>query len=512
MKTAELTLYNTLTKNKAPLVPQVKGDIRMYVCGPTVYDLSHVGHARKEVVFDVIVRYLRFRGYNLTYVRNITDVDDKIIKRAQEEGVPWQEIARRYEDAFREDMKALGVLEPDHEPRATETIPEMQEIIQGLMDKGFAYESEGSVYFAVEKCRDYGKLSRRKADELMAGARVEVGDAKRNPMDFALWKASKPGEPAWASPWGEGRPGWHIECSAMSRKYLGETLDIHGGGVDLVFPHHENEIAQSEAATGKPFCQCWVHNGLLTVNKEKMAKSLGNYITIQDALQRFDAETVRMFFLSHHYRTPVDFSDVVLVEARKNLDYFYNTLLRIEEICGKEEEGDAGHLEQGPPSPDRWLDPEAGGRNGMDSETFKTLAAFSLRFQQEMDDDFNTAEAVGELFRAATEVNRWIDDGPDKHAGKDQEALRLFRRQMKEAGRVFGIFNEEPMKWFRKAPPKGQAESGLSEEQIDEMIRQREAARKSKDWAEADRIRDELTGAGIVLEDTPQGTRWKRTG
>ena len=322
MKSTELTLYNTLSKKKEKFLPQVEGEVRIYVCGPTVYDISHIGHARKEVIFDVIIRYLRFRGYSVKYIRNITDVDDKIILRAQEEGVSWNEIAARYTDAFHKDMAALDVLKPDHEPRATETIPEMQELIGLLVDKGVAYPAGDSVYFSVSNWPEYGRLSRRKTDELQAGARVEVDTTKKNPLDFALWKASKPGEPSWPSPWGEGRPGWHIECSAMSRKFLGETLDIHGGGVDLVFPHHENEIAQSEAATGKTYCCYWLHNGLLTVRKEKMSKSLGNFITIQDILEQFHPETIRMFFLSHHYRTPVDFSDEAMSETKKILTWY----------------------------------------------------------------------------------------------------------------------------------------------------------------------------------------------
>jgi cysteinyl-tRNA synthetase len=500
MQHGELILYNTLTRTKERFSPLSEGEVRMYVCGPTVYDLSHLGHARKEVVFDVIVRYLRFRGFRVHYIRNITDVDDKIIVRAQERGVSWEAVAREYEEAFREDMDALRVLKPDHEPRATETIAEMQEIIQMLLDKGFAYVSEGSVYFSVEASKDYGKLTHRKAEEMMAGARVEVDESKKNPLDFALWKASKPGEPSWPSPWGDGRPGWHIECSAMSRKFLGETLDVHGGGVDLVFPHHENEIAQSEAATGKPFSRWWIHNGLLTVEKEKMAKSLGNYITIRDALSELHPETLRMFFLSHHYRSPVDYSKDAVSRTKKNLDYFYNTLLRIEEICGNEQVSPrAEGQETGEAAP-----------MGMRPEDLETVMAVRNRFRDEMDDDFNTAGALGELFRAATVVNRWLDRGEPIRGEQGRRVLQDFRRDMKAIGEVLGLFLEDPIPWFRRISMPEPSGVDLSDDAIEEKIMQRETARQNKDWATADRIREELGRQGIVLEDKPHGTTWKR--
>jgi len=504
MQPAELKIYNTLTRRKEPLTTLEPGKVRMYVCGPTVYDLSHVGHARKEIVFDVIVRYLRFRGFRLQYIRNVTDVDDKIIQRAAEEGVPWQEVARTYEEAFHDDLKSLGVLEPDQEPRATETIPEMLEMIGCLVDKDAAYASEGSVYFSVDACSGYGKLSGRRPEELLAGARVEVDSAKKNPLDFALWKASKPGEPSWPSPWGDGRPGWHIECSAMSRKLLGETLDIHGGGVDLVFPHHENEIAQSETATGKPYCLCWVHNGLLTVHKDKMSKSLGNFVTIRDALKQVRPETIRMFFLSHHYRSPVDFSDEGLADTRKNLDYFYNTLLRIEELCGRDapedEEAGDGLAVREPDGP------------GTDAEMHGVLNAFAERFLQEMDDDFNTAEAIGVLFRTTTEFNRWMDGLPEDIPDPDRALVHRFRSQVRQVGGLLGVFQEEPLQWFRGEGGVQDVDAGPSEALIEEKIREREEARKARDWQAADRIRDELAASGIVLEDKPQGTLWKRRG
>jgi len=505
MPPAQITVYNTLTRRKEPLAPQVPGEVRMYVCGPTVYDLSHVGHARKEIVFDVIARYLRFRGFRLAYIRNVTDVDDKIIQRAREEGVSWEEVARKYEAAFHEDLEALGVLDPDREPRATETIPEMQALIRTLMERGAAYPSGGSVYFSVDACADYGKLSGRRAEEMLAGARVEVDAAKRNPLDFALWKGSKPGEPSWPSPWGEGRPGWHIECSAMSRKFLGETLDIHGGGVDLVFPHHENEIAQSETASGEPFCRCWVHNGLLTVNKDKMSKSLGNFVTIRDALRRHHAETIRMFFLSHHYRSPVDYSDEALAGTKKNLDYFYNTLLRIREICG----------EEGSEAPAEALGPDAscrGAGGGAHGEVAGVLEAFGRAFVAEMDDDVNTAEAIGALFRATTEFNRWLDGLGEAVPATARDLVRTFRTQVRQAGDLLGLFQEDPLRWFRQDGGASDAAEGLSESAIEAKVREREAARKARDWKAADRIREELAAQGILLEDKPQGTLWKRRG
>jgi cysteinyl-tRNA synthetase len=504
MQPAEIMLYNTLTRRKEPLVPGKPGEVRMYVCGPTVYDLSHVGHARKEIVFDVIYRYLRFRGYRVQYVRNVTDVDDKIIQRAREEGVSWEEVARKYEAAFHEDLRSLGVADPDREPRATETIPEMLEMIGCLVDQGAAYASEGSVYFSVDACSGYGNLSGRRTEELLSGARVEPDSAKKNPLDFALWKASKPGEPFWASPWGDGRPGWHIECSAMSRKFLGETLDIHGGGVDLVFPHHENEIAQSETATGKPFVRCWVHNGLLTVNRDKMSKSLGNFVTIRDALKRAHAETIRMFFLSHHYRSPVDFSDEALAQTRKNLDYFYNSLLRMEEIC-------AGRT-PGVPARASGLFVRAEGGSEKEAGVNSVLRSFGERFLREMDDDFNTAEALGELFRATTEFNRWLDGFGNAPGGPALEPVVLFRAQLNEVGSLLGLFQEDPLRWFRQGAGAGESEEGVPEAWIEERIREREDARKARDWKAADRIRDELDARGIVLEDKPQGTRWKKKG
>jgi len=324
-----LRIYNTLSGKKEAFKPLREKKVGMYACGVTVYDLCHIGHARSTVVFDVIFRYLRFLGYEVTYVRNITDVDDKIIKKANEEEVGCEEIAHRYIREFNSDMEALGLEKPTHEPKATEHIRGMIRMTEGLMGKGYAYQADGDVFFSVEKFKGYGKLSKRNLDQMRAGARVEIDEKKRNPLDFALWKTSKPGEPSWDSPWGRGRPGWHIECSVMSQAYLGDTIDIHGGGKDLIFPHHENEITQSEGATGKPLAQFWVHNGFVNINREKMSKSLGNILTIKDILKFYHPEIIRLFLLSHHYRSPVDFSDRNLAEAKMGMDRFYSTLKRM---------------------------------------------------------------------------------------------------------------------------------------------------------------------------------------
>lgn len=509
MEARDLVLYNTLTRAKERFSPLREAEVRMYVCGPTVYDFSHVGHARKEIVFDVIARQLRSCGYRLLYVRNITDVDDKIIARAQQEGIPAAEVAQRYEAAFREDMESLGVLPPDCEPRATETIPEMLDLIEELLRKGFAYCASGSVYFSVGCRPDYGKLSRRRIEEMMAGARVDPDAAKRDPLDFALWKGAKPGEPSWPSPWGEGRPGWHIECSAMSRKLLGETLDIHGGGVDLIFPHHENEIAQSESATGLPFCRFWVHNGLLTVRREKMSKSLGNFITVREALKSWHPEVLRLFFLSHHYRSPVDYSDEAIGTTRRNLDYFYNTLLRIGEICGEEAAG----RQDARPGGTAVGGGAGSGLEGMEPEFVEAVGKMDERFHSALCDDFNTAVAVGELFRAASYLNRWMDGSDRARSEKGKEVLVSFRRDLLSAGRVLGLFGEDPFLWFRRQTDSAQgSRAGLSDSEVEEQIRLRQEARKRKDWKRADAIRAELDRQGIVLEDTPQGTRWKRKG
>jgi cysteinyl-tRNA synthetase len=461
-----LNIYNTLTRRKQPFVPIEAGKARMYVCGMTVYDYCHIGHARVMVVFDVIRRWMVGSGFAVTYVRNITDIDDKIIKRAQENGEPFQALTERFIRLMDEDAAALGVEKPDFEPRATQHVPDMLRIIDLLMQRGLAYAApNGDVYYAVRGFEGYGKLSGKSLEDLRAGERVEVDPNKRDPMDFVLWKAAKPGEPTWDSPWGPGRPGWHIECSAMSERLLGEHFDIHGGGQDLIFPHHENEIAQSEGAHGHAFANYWVHNGFVRVDDEKMSKSLGNFFTVREVLAKYDPEVVRFFIVRAHYRSPLNYSDQHLDDARAGLTRLYTTLR------------DAGS-------------PPAAGAIDWNS-------AYAARFRAAMDDDFNTPEAVAVLFDLATEVNR-------THTPGDAALLRRL------AG-LLGLLGREPNAFLQGSTsrqPGGATE--LSSEQIEALIAQRVAARKAKDFAQADRIRKQLEAMGVVLEDTPGGTIWRR--
>lgn len=459
-----LSVYNDLTRAKETFVPLSDGRVNMYVCGMTVYDLCHLGHARVMVVFDVVARYLRWLGYDVTYVRNITDIDDKIINRANERGEPFTELTERFIRAMHEDAAALGVLPPDQEPRATEHLPEIIAMVERLIARGHAYPADnGDVYYDVKSFPGYGRLSGKSIDDLQSGARVEPGEAKRDPLDFALWKAAKPGEPAWDSPWGAGRPGWHIECSAMSTRALGDTFDIHGGGADLTFPHHENEIAQSEGATGHPFVRYWMHNGFVRINDEKMSKSLGNFFTVREILVRYRPEEVRYFILTSQYRSPLNYADEQLDNARAALTRFY-TALR--------------DLPAGPPARDEPL---------------------AERFHAAMQDDFNTPEALAALFELAREVNRVRADDPDRAAGLG--AL------LRELGGLLGILQDDPQVFLRGAEGDG---DGFGDAQIDELIAQRAAAKAARDWSTADAIRDQLKDAGIVLEDSPAGTTWRR--
>ena len=489
-----LKIYNSLTKKKEEFIPLEEGRVKMYVCGVTVYDRCHIGHARAAVVFDFIFRFLRRLGYEVTYVRNYTDVDDKIIRRANQEGVSSQEIAERYIREYEEDMQALDVERPTHEPRATENIPQIIALVQKLLDKGFAYPVDGDVYFSVEKFPSYGRLSGRDLEEMRAGARVEVDERKNNPLDFALWKSSKPGEPQWDSPWGKGRPGWHIECSAMSQRYLGESFDIHGGGKDLIFPHHENEIAQSETATGKPFVRFWVHNGFVNIEHEKMSKSLGNILAIRDLLREYHPEALRLFLLSNHYRSPVDFSFQNMAEARANLDRFYSALQGIEEFL-------AGKKEFIPPTPKTL--------RGVAKEVYEKVYTVKEKFLEAMEDDFNTALALGHLHDLTRILNRVLGD---KGFRKDPAAAALLgegRSRLLESGEILGLFQQAPTEYFNSQQKRYLQAKGLQEKEIQDLISSREAARKTKDWARADEIRAQAASLGIVLEDEPTGTTWR---
>ena len=488
-----LRIYNTMTGRKEEFIPLEEGVVKMYICGMTVYDNCHLGHARAAVVFDVIYRFLSYLGYRVHYIRNITDVDDKIIKRANEEGISWDEIAGKYTEAFWEDMKSLSVLSPLKEPKATEHISEMIALIEKLIEKGVAYQVDGDVYYSVEKFSSYGKLSRRSPDEMEAGARIEVDERKRNPMDFALWKSSKPGEPAWESPWGKGRPGWHIECSAMSMKYLGESFDIHGGGKDLIFPHHENEIAQSEAATGKPFAKYWIHNGFVQINREKMSKSLGNFFTIQGILDQYHPDVVRFFLLTNHYRSPIDFSDQALSEAEKGIERFYTTLFNIEQVLPPQEMEEEDELQPTDPM-DNLI---AGGIRELFDKALWAL-----------NDDFNTAGAIGYTHEMVTIVNHYLADqmnGSDSSLG----VLRMGYQSIKNMGTILGILSKPPAVFLGEFKAHRLKGSGLTEKEILELIQKRNDARKNKDWKTADVIRDDLVAKGILLEDGPSGTRWR---
>ncbi|HEY3303350.1 MAG TPA: cysteine--tRNA ligase [Candidatus Binatia bacterium] len=465
-----LQIYNTLSAKKEPFVPLKEGEVRIYVCGVTVYDSSHVGHARSLLTFDVVYRYFKFLGFRVHFVRNFTDVDDKIIQRAQQENTTAEAVASRYVAEFQEDARTLGLLPPTEEPKATEHIKDIIDLIDRLEEKRLAYRVDGDVYYDVGRFPGYGKLSRKKIDELEAGARVEIDPRKRSPMDFALWKASKPGEPSWESPWGKGRPGWHIECSAMSTKYLGQPFDLHGGGRDLIFPHHENEIAQSEAAYDLPLARAWMHNGFLNINQEKMSKSLGNILPIREVLSRHDASALRHYMLSSHYRSPMDFSEQGLEEAGKGLERIYETI-------------------------DRFEQSGASGGSAPDAE-------FLQEFRREMDDDFNTPRAVALLFDEVRSLNRLMDEGKAAELGSRVAAL-------KNVGEALGLLQDSPQAFFNRKKERWLRQSGVAPRDIEELIRRREQARKQKQWQEADRIRAELQERGIIIEDTSGGTLWK---
>jgi len=486
-----LRVYNTLSGRKEEFQPLVPGKVGMYVCGVTVYDYCHIGHARANIVFDIVYRYLQFSGYDVNYVRNYTDVDDKIIARANERGISSQALSEEFIKAFDEDMLALGLRKPTHEPKATEHIAQIITLVEQLIKQGLAYESGGDVYYSVEKFPAYLKLSKRNMDEMQAGARIAPGEQKRNPMDFALWKAAKPGEPSWPSPWGAGRPGWHVECSAMSSTLLGTTFDIHGGGRDLIFPHHENEIAQSEGASGKPFVKYWLHNGFVNVNQEKMSKSLGNFFTIRDILKSYDAEVVRFFILTAQYRSPIDFSDQNLEEARLGLTRFYEALEHLEKSLAKAAPG----AEQAA-IPETLADP------------VERLTRLEERFRNAMDDDFNTALAIGHMFDAVRAINRIIAE-ENALNGPLRAILEQGRTDLLRLGDVLGLFGSDPQDWLTRSAREGLSEAGLSAKEIEAMIVARREARANRDFARADQIRDELAAKGVQLLDGPDGTTWK---
>jgi cysteinyl-tRNA synthetase len=487
-----LRIHNTLTGKKEEFVPLVEGKVGMYVCGVTVYDLCHVGHARAGVVFDTLYRYLRHRGYDVTYVRNFTDIDDKIIRRAGETGMGWKAVAEKYIAEFKTDMGGLGLAPATVEPRATDHIGGMIALISTLMANGVAYESGGDVFFSVERFKGYGKLSKRNLDEMQAGARVDVDEKKGNPLDFALWKGSKPGEPSWESPWGPGRPGWHIECSVMSQEYLGDTIDIHGGGRDLIFPHHENEIAQSEAATGKPFVRYWIHNGFVNIDQEKMSKSLGNILTIKQILREWHPEVLRLFLLSSHYRSPLDFSFEALAEARTALDRFYAALQAVREEVAR---------------------PAAPTGRGQDpvvvTAARQTIEGFRSRFEEAMDDDFNTAQALGHLHDLLRQVNTLLGLSKGRPTEEIAGLMKTGADLVSWAGVLFGLFRDDPECYLEGRKREGIAKLGIAEEEILRAIGERAEARKQKDWKRADDIRNGLLGRGVVLEDSASGTKWK---
>ena len=466
-----MKLYNTLNRQYEEFKPIEEGKVRMYACGPTVYNFIHVGNARPIILFDVLRRYFEYRGYDVTFVQNFTDVDDKIIKKANEDGITSKEVAEKYIAEYQTDVSGLGVRPATVHPKATENIPQIIELIGTLIDKGFAYPSNGDVYFRTLKFDGYGKLSHQPLDDLMAGARIDISEQKESPMDFALWKAAKPGEPYWDSPWGQGRPGWHIECSAMSNRYLGKTIDIHCGGQDLIFPHHENEIAQSEAANGCEFVHYWLHNGFISVNNQKMSKSLNNFFTVREAAAAYGYDTIRMFMLSAHYRSPLNYSEDSLNQAKGAMQRLYNSRDTLEFLIKN--------------AADRPLTEE--------EQTFLAgLDRYRDRFIAVMDDDFNTADAVSILFELVRDVNIAVAD--------DRSPCRLLAEgclaRINDIDSVLGLLYQK--------------QGSSLEAQVEELIAQRQAARKAKNWAEADRIRDLLKEQGIILEDTKQGVKWHK--
>jgi len=481
-----MLIYNTKTGRKEELITRESGKVAMYVCGPTTYNYIHLGNARPVVFFDTVRRYLKYKGYDVLYVQNFTDVDDKIINRAREEKDDPLALAARYIEEYFRDAGALNVMRADIHPRVSEHMQEIIDMVRTLVDKGHAYAVDGDVYYDVRSFAGYGGLSGRTLEDMRAGARVDVDERKRHPMDFALWKAAKPGEPAWDSPWGKGRPGWHIECSAMSLKYLGINFDIHGGGFDLVFPHHENETAQSEAATGQPFVRYWMHNGFITINQEKMSKSLGNFFLVREILDKFKPEVVRFYLLSTHYRSPLDFDDEKLIAAGKGLERLKNSLRLLDEALGGREPAGAA--------------PDAGLSGRLDK--------LRAQFEAAMDDDFNTALATGIMFDLARDINSFLQ-GESVNTPAGLAALKKARALFYDFNGVLGFLKTDEKGKILLDQPDGEDDS-LVEKLVQMIIQMRQEARKNKDWGAADQIRDRLKEIGIVLEDTPSGVRWKK--
>lgn len=485
-----LKIYNTLKRKKEILEPIKEGKVGIYVCGITAYDSCHLGHARAAICFDVITRYLRYRGFDVSYVRNYTDIDDKIINRANKENKTCKEISELYIAEYKRDMLQLGNIAPDIEPKATEHIEDMISTIQKLIDNGLAYARDGNVFFSVRKFPGYGKLSGKNIDDLESGARVDVNETKDDPLDFALWKASKPGEPKWTSPWGEGRPGWHIECSAMSSKYLGQPFDIHGGGRDLVFPHHENEIAQAEGAEKRSFVKYWLHNGFININSEKMSKSLGNFMTINDAIKAYGAEAIRFFIISNHYRSPIDYTEKAMAESSSALDRYYEAVRRLP--CP------AKHVEKATPT------------TAAEKEIQEVLDRSEAQLIEFMDDDFNTAGGIGVLFDAVRAINRYLDTNPDTKHDFYQCVLTKWKGLRDNWKKIFGMFGSDPNKYFEDKKTLSISKSTLDESAIDQLIADRKEARKTKNFGRADEIRKQLDQMGIIIKDLPDGTtEWR---
>lgn len=480
-------IYNTLTRKKEAFQSLEAGHIKLYVCGITSYDYCHIGHARSALAFDMIVRYFRYLDYKVTYIRNFTDIDDKIIARASEQNTSTEELANRFINEFYMDMDRLGVDRPTMEPKATEHIQEMIDLISELIDKDMAYAANGDVYYRVGSFAEYGKLSGRKLEDMQAGARIRVNENKDDPMDFVLWKASKPGEPSWKSPWGAGRPGWHIECSAMSRKYLGDTFDIHGGGQDLIFPHHENELAQSEAASNKPYVTMWIHHGFVTIRDEKMSKSLGNFLTIRDILDHYHPEVLRFFIFSTQYRNPLDFSEAAMQDAMAGLNRLYECLAAVNAL------GD---------NCSDTVAPVAGNKD------IRKINALEGKFQTAMNNDFNTAQAQGCLFETIKVINKIIRQLSDCPSIQDTKLLQKSGETIKKLAGIMGILQEDATEYLAARKAEMLAKTDISEAEILTYIEQRNQARDDKDWARSDEIRDSLLDKGIELKDGPDGTGW----